>query len=722
MLFFYSNIRYFLRAVLISTILAPGVSLAVVTFSPIDENGVEQNSPIVLSPVDVISADVKKNRDGSLSISFELANKTEFVQPGIVWSVALVKKDQVATLALSEDEYDAAASALYVSADSAVFADTPITLGPSLSRKKTFRYQPPVNLNGEYDVYVTFANSLSLLLNRIRAGTVEFTSSGERITIQGCYLTVGDAAAQYTNLEGVDIAPGETLVAHCGVESGMPAEISATRVLQTFERRNLYGAEVSRKNGSEMIIAQNLSQVDIAIPTEKISQGYNAFLWFEKNGVPISNKMELHYVVQGKSAAIQNILPDKESYRVGDTAKMTIFWTESADGFLGVRSRGGKTTLTAPQISVYLQNERGESCTDNISAPLPRIPSAELLFVAVEMPVVRDCIYPAAIVRITDTGPSGEGTLAAASFPTKERGGVLYTIVRMTGVTPIRVAIRVAILILVLVAFFWWWRHRFLHKRGRGLTPQTPLIPIVFLSILTGASVLFFAGDALAKGGGGGGGGGDGGGGITFGGFAPGGGIPNTGSGFTIVGLTSSGSFIYGGITAGHGSGASSASRRTDAGGGGQSGGSQCVWVLGQCTSGNASANGGGGGGGGSQSQSQDFFLSRSNDIAVSLVGGNERTSNSATVTVTPQNSFSATVDLSATTITPNLPGIVYTLGDNSLVSSEYDRGSSFSVTVPGDTASGTYAIIIEGRNGGLTRTVTITLSINTLDVQYLEF
>ncbi|MEK7134658.1 MAG: hypothetical protein AAB819_02970 [Patescibacteria group bacterium] len=704
-------------------VFAPLAANAAITLSPVNEKGAEiaGDTIVVLSPIDVATTSFSARRDGSLSISFELGNKTEFVQPGIVWSVALVKKDSALSATLSEDEYRALSAALFAPADSQVFKDAPMTLAAASSEKMTFRYEPPANLSGEYELYITFANSLSLILDRTLVGTIPLTGSGERITISGCYLTVGGETAQYTNLGGVSLADGETLVAHCGIESGMLSETSATRMLRTYEG-NIYGAEVSRKKGSEMIIPQNISQMEVPIPVEKKKGAYSALLFLEKDGVPVSNKIELQYGQYGAEqniVAIRNILFDRMSYTVGDTARVTVFWSQFESGF-AAPSDGG-TPFPALMISGELQNEEGETCTEKVSSPLPEsVSDVPFMYIRDEVPITRDCAYPTAIVRITKAGPSGgEGeTLSEIRVPLRE-GNWMRT-AEGAWTFGARV-IGVAILVLFAIGLLAFAVRMMRRKKNGGIPPLAGIAAILLLITAT-AFMLLPDNRAFASFGGGGGGGG--GGGITFGGFAPGGGIPNTGSGFTIVGLTSSGSFIYGGITAGHGSGASSASRRTDAGGGGQSGGSQCVWVLGQCTSGNNNAGGssGGSGGGGSQSQSPDFFLSRSNDISISLVGGNERTSNSATVTVTPQNSFSATVDLSATTITPNLPGIVYTLGDNSLVSSEYDRGSSFSVTVPGDTASGTYAITIEGRSGGLTRTIAIDLGINTLNVRYEEF
>ena len=109
-----------------------------------------------------------------------------------------------------------------------------------------------------------------------------------------------------------------------------------------------------------------------------------------------------------------------------------------------------------------------------------------------------------------------------------------------------------------------------------------------------------------------------------------------------------------------------------------------------------------------------DFTLNSSNGIhATLLTGGPAATSDNTTITVIPSNGFSISVNLSVQSINPALAGATYNFSNPTLTSSQYSTGSTFSVTVPSNTPAGTYTIIIQGRDGGLIRTVTPDLRLN---------
>jgi hypothetical protein len=110
---------------------------------------------------------------------------------------------------------------------------------------------------------------------------------------------------------------------------------------------------------------------------------------------------------------------------------------------------------------------------------------------------------------------------------------------------------------------------------------------------------------------------------------------------------------------------------------------------------------------------SPDFSLNSSNDIYATILKDRPGDSTATTITVTPFNGFSSTVNLSVQSVSPFLPaGSTFSFTPSSLNSSQYSSGSQFYVHVgPGLSASQTYTIIIQGEGGGFGRTATVYLN-----------
>jgi len=110
-----------------------------------------------------------------------------------------------------------------------------------------------------------------------------------------------------------------------------------------------------------------------------------------------------------------------------------------------------------------------------------------------------------------------------------------------------------------------------------------------------------------------------------------------------------------------------------------------------------------------------DFGLNKSKDISVNVTGSGNSTSNASQITVTPFSGFAAAVNLLAISISPNLPGISYSLNPPTLNQTQYSSGSAFQATIPGSTIPGNYTITIQGVGGGFTRTVNVILKVNSI-------
>lgn len=107
------------------------------------------------------------------------------------------------------------------------------------------------------------------------------------------------------------------------------------------------------------------------MPKPKSPQAYDAKLKLKSaNGEVISNETSFHYVLRGISATIQNFLLDKSSYQEGDLAKASIFWSKSADGFVGSRFKPSESEKYFVEISML--NERKKVCGENEKVELSK--------------------------------------------------------------------------------------------------------------------------------------------------------------------------------------------------------------------------------------------------------------------------------------------------------------------------------------------------------------
>lgn len=116
-----------------------------------------------------------------------------------------------------------------------------------------------------------------------------------------------------------------------------------------------------------------------------------------------------------------------------------------------------------------------------------------------------------------------------------------------------------------------------------------------------------------------------------------------------------------------------------------------------------------------------DFGISKESDIFATIIGTYPVTSNSMKIAVNAFDGFNDIVRFSVQSVNPSLSGSVYNFSKTSLKSGEYSTGLNFSVTVPASTPPGLYTITVEGRDGGLVRTLDVRLNVIAKDPSFKE-
>ncbi|MCA9362617.1 hypothetical protein KC906_04530 [Candidatus Kaiserbacteria bacterium] len=286
--------------------------------------------------------------------------------------------------------------------DTYVFPET-LSVSENESVTKTVSYTAPAYLSGTYGLQLTVETSAGLMLGTgPLKGTVELqgTSGYVDLTRSGCRLSVGGDEALYTTSQGVDLIPGETLSVTCLPTSylGVPAELIP--VMTVFKRTYMGDVVVPEKPLNEYSVAVPAAgsfEITLPVTTPQGAQAYDATLYFQNTaGERVSNFLPLHFVVQGLSGAIQNVVLDKDQYSVGENALVQVTWSGVAGYF--ANARHDSVTLEAPSVTVQIMNAAGAACTEEATVSL----SGTRIVSSVSLPILKNCYNPTVSATLVD--------------------------------------------------------------------------------------------------------------------------------------------------------------------------------------------------------------------------------------------------------------------------------------------------------------------------------
>lgn len=361
---------------------------------------------IVLADVSLQNAKIISQDKNKLRIAFDIINGGN-VQPDALVAVNLYSQDL---------------KSIY---DRKIVTEK-LTLGEKGTIHKEIEYNAPDFLSGKYKLFLESKTSKSLPLASVSLGDITLSGSGKYLEIdqKSCYLTVDgeNSNKRYTLDQGVDIKPEENLVGHCNVISHFDQAITYQPKFEV-QQRGAFGDKVSVNMAStdpENIKAGEKKTVSYSIPKAERPQAYDAVLTlYSSDGKVVSSPVAFHYVIHGESATIQNIQLDKVSYAKGDTAKMTFFWTLSADSFYG--SRLGATDLKNTKLGISIVDQNGQKCIDDFTKDIQPVGLSPLIQMEIPLTMKANCSNPEVGVKIL--GSSGQA-LDALSFPSGSDSGL----------------------------------------------------------------------------------------------------------------------------------------------------------------------------------------------------------------------------------------------------------------------------------------------------------
>jgi len=283
-----------------------------------------------------------------------------------------------------------------------------VNLGENSLKKEVVTYTASANLDGEYTAIVEVKNNSGFTLATASFGKIKLVATVKNINnleiLPGkCSLSIEGITAHtiYGINQGVDIAPSENLLLVCTVTNLAKVDTTVTPSYETHHG-NIDGNIVDANGGNVTPIpfkAGEKKVVLLSLPKTTVPQSYAVKVSFKSSDTS-SNSIIVNYVIEGTSATIHNFSIDKDSYLKGDTAKVSIFWTSSADSFPGSRASLKGEAIPDITLSLSIKDSDGNKCIDDLNKVFPANKNGGILTTPV--PIITDCKNPQASVELKD--------------------------------------------------------------------------------------------------------------------------------------------------------------------------------------------------------------------------------------------------------------------------------------------------------------------------------
>ena len=361
-----------------SILLAFAMALCIATGANAQET--KQTEAVTVATVNIYNAALANQAsNGELTIAFELNNR-EGIQSNIKYAVNLIQQTENKSILMDQKVYD-----------------EKITLGQEETKEKKITYTPPYFLNGTYKLMVEARNSDGLILGMADAGDVLLSGSGESVTIfqDTCYITVEGEDKHYTLTQGVDIKPEENIYLNCQIENNTKADTVVTPNFITYYRTT-FGKQLDQQVAEPVSLKKGEKTFKkFLIPKQTTSQAYDAvFSLQDESSNPISEKVTAHYVIAGQSASIHNVQFDKSSYEKNEIAKLSFYYSGSANNF--PNSRLGQTEDKL-SVEINITDQKNKACVNTFTQQL-----GEESFQKLDIKMDNTCQSPKADVTIKD--------------------------------------------------------------------------------------------------------------------------------------------------------------------------------------------------------------------------------------------------------------------------------------------------------------------------------
>lgn len=341
---------------------------------------------LIIANVDFEDGVIETVSSDSIKISFSVINNHTKVLADMVYAVQIIgtKEGEVNKVMY---EY--------------VYNNDHLTISPKNTIHKTANVPIPSYLDGSFKLRLIGRTVEGITLENYIVGEVQLTKTvDEYINNRGCFAYVNDE--QFRVEQGVDIEKSETIILKCDISNMTEKDIAYLSEVSVYDKSvyNIKNAsDVSSKEGS--IEKNSDKEISLEIPTPKESGYYDAALVFlNRDKKQISNKIDIHFVVQGLSGSISDVVFDKNSYNVGEEAKVEFMVSGSADRFPNSRmSKSDEVYNQKMSVQIGITSDNKE-CSKEIKRELASDSIVSDLNEKIK--ITRDCHDPIATLILSD--------------------------------------------------------------------------------------------------------------------------------------------------------------------------------------------------------------------------------------------------------------------------------------------------------------------------------
>lgn len=346
------------------------VSLALFSFGFLSNfNNVKAATGTLVATVNILDAEITSQDGGTINGVFTLSNR-EGVQSGVRYGVQLVSRSSKGDFVVDEKIFDER-----------------LQLPENVSLRKSFSYTTPNTLNGKYTLLLVSRNSSNFPFATKVLGEVTLKSS-----VSGILISPESCVASFDgSTNKTPITPTSALVLNsasqvvnisCTATNLSSSPVTASLNVNT-KLQSAFGENVDTPLANPVSFSFKASEkktISFVLPVAKSPQKYFADISLVSGNNSLGS-FSFAYLVPGSSATISNISLDKDFYKRGETAALSMVWYSGT-----------------PRLSVEatLKNGSGFDCAKDIKNEIA--PSTiELLF-----PVTSTCRDPHVLVSLKD--------------------------------------------------------------------------------------------------------------------------------------------------------------------------------------------------------------------------------------------------------------------------------------------------------------------------------
>ncbi|MEA3272718.1 MAG: hypothetical protein U9P90_03570 [Patescibacteria group bacterium] len=345
---------------------------------------------VAIAQVNLKNVKIISQQDNSFQISFQITNKSAWIQPNIRYSVLLVAEENIDNFSIN-----GVARQIY---------DEELNLNGGESLKRKVTYLVPTYLVGKYLLVVEARLPGGMFLKAQKADNPVILKGNQQfleIVSSSCYLsTAGDQVnKRYGIQEGVVIDPQkEKLIGICQVINHTNEQVKFTPNFKIYSD-SIFGSETQNTGlrlGEFQINPHETKKLIIPLPVDLNPRVYDTEVFLKNQENIFSNSVVMRYIIKNASATIQNVAFDKPSYAVGETAKVGFSWSGDTNQSFDFKTENiGAKKLIA---NILIKNQiDGQICGQIDEILNPKMSNAYIT-----IPITANCKKPLIISTIKD--------------------------------------------------------------------------------------------------------------------------------------------------------------------------------------------------------------------------------------------------------------------------------------------------------------------------------